>query len=534
MLRWFIENKVASNLLMIAIIVGGLLSLPLLDREVMPGIPLDMIQVNVEYPGASPAEIEERICIRIEEAIHDLEGIKSITSEAVAGRGGVAVEIAKGFETERLLSDIKARVDALDTLPEQAEEPQIQEAPWSEEVIELVVSGDTDEAALREIAYRVRDEVARLPGVDQVNAEGLREPEMAIEVSEHTLGKYNLTFDDVIAAIRRSSINLPGGAIRSSGGDIALRTFEQAYDADDFARIVLLRNPDGTRVLLGDVADIRDDFEETEELSRFNGKRAAAIIVRVRNNPDVVAVNEAVREYVKVARETLPPGMRLDFWLDRSEIFRSRADMLVKSGLMGLGLVFLLLTLFLRPAIAVWVCVGIAVSFMGAIFIIPSTPISINMMTLFAFVLVLGIVVDDAIIIGESIHVQVQRGLRGADAAYEGARRVAKPVIFAALTTMIAFSPALFIEGAAAKMTMPLSVVVILALVFSLVDAFLILPAHLSHLKPIDEQIAPGRLARLRRSVADGLSNFSEQRYRPFIIKAVRSRYLTISVFVAV
>jgi multidrug efflux pump subunit AcrB len=534
MLRWFIDNRVASNLLMIAIILGGVLSMPLLEREVMPGIPLDMIQVDVEYPGASPAEIEERICIRIEEAVHDLEGIESITSEAVAGRGGVMIEIAKGFETERMLGDIKARVDSLDTLPEEAEEPQIQEAPWSESVIELVVSADTDEAALRTIAYRVRDEVARLQGIDEVVVEGLRDPEMAIEVSELTLQKYNLTFDDVVSAIRRSSINLPGGSIRAAGGDIALRTFEQAYDAQDFAEIVLLRNPDGTRVLLGDVADIRDGFEETDELSRFNGMRAAAITVKVRNNPDVVAVNKAVREYAAEARSTLPPGVQLDFWLDRSEIFSSRASMLINSGLMGLALVFLLLTLFLRPAIAVWVCVGIAVSFLGAIFVIPSTPISINMMTLFAFVLVLGIVVDDAIIIGESIHVQVQKGLPGNEAAYVGAQRVAKPVIFAAVTTMIAFSPALFIEGAAAKMSMPLSVVVILALAFSLVEAFLILPAHLSRLKPIDESSNAGFFSRTRRAVADSLSRFSEQRYRPFIIRAIKARYLTLSIFIAV
>lgn len=532
MLRWFIDNKVAANLLMIAILLGGLLSLPLLDREVMPGIPLDIIQVNVEYPGASPAEIEERICIRIEEAIHDLEGIKSITSEAVAGRGGVAVEIAKGFTSERMLSDIKARVDALDTLPEEAEEPQIQEAPWSEEVIELVVSADTDETALRTIAYRIRDAVARLPGVDEVEIEGLRNPEMAIEVAEHTLQKYKLTFDDVVTAIRRSSINLPGGAIRTSGGDIALRTFEQAYDTEDFANIVLLRNPDGTRVLLGDVADIRDGFEETNELSRFNGMRAAAIIVRVRNNPDVVAVNEAVRSYVESARPTLPAGVQLDFWLDRSEIFSSRANMLVSSGLTGLVLVFVVLTLFLRPAIAIWACAGILVAFLGAIMIIPSTPISVNMMTLFAFVLVLGIVVDDAIIIGESVHVQIQKGLKGADAAYEGTRRVAKPVIIAALTTMIAFSPALFIEGAAAKMTMPLSIVVIAALAFSLVEAFLILPAHLSHLKPIDESNDTNVLSVTRRKVANGLSNFTTRRYRPFIEKVVQARYLTLAVFV--
>lgn len=532
MLRWFIDNKVAANLLMIAILVGGLLSLPLLDREVMPGIPLDIIQVNVEYPGASPAEIEERICIRIEEAIHDLEGIKSITSEAVAGRGGVAVEIAKGFTSERMLSDIKARVDALDTLPEEAEEPQIQEAPWSEEVIELVVSADTDETALRTIAYRIRDAVARLPGVDEVEIQGLRNPEMAIEVAEHTLQKYKLTFDDVVTAIRRSSINLPGGAIRTSGGDIALRTFEQAYDTEDFANIVLLRNPDGTRVLLGDVADIRDGFEETDELSRFNGMRAAAIIVRVRNNPDVVAVNEAVRSYVESARPTLPAGVQLDFWLDRSEIFRSRADMLVSSGLSGLVLVFIVLTLFLRPAIALWACAGILVAFLGAIMIIPSTPISVNMMTLFAFVLVLGIVVDDAIVIGESVHVQIQNGLKGAEAAYEGTRLVAKPVIIAALTTMIAFSPALFIEGAAAKMTMPLSVVVIAALAFSLLEAFLILPSHLSHMKPIDESNDTNVLSVARRRVANGLSNFITQRYQPFIEKVVQARYLTLAVFV--
>ena len=532
MIRWFTDNKVAANLLMIAIALGGILSLPLLDREVMPGVPLDMINIDVVYRGASPAEIEERICIRIEEAIHDLEGIKSLTSEAVDGRGGVAVEVAKGFDTQKMLADIKARVDALDNLPEQAEEPQIQEAPWSEEVVELVVSADTDETALREIAYRVRDDVARLPGVDEVNVEGLRQPEMAIEVSEYTLRKYNLAFDDVVSAIRRSSINLPGGAIRAEGGDITLRTFEQAYVAADFEDIVLLRNPDGTRVLLGDVADIRDGFEEIDELSRFNGHRAAAIIVRVRNNPDVVSVNEAVRAYAERARATLPPGVQLDIWLDRSEIFASRANMLLSSGAIGLVMVFVLLTLFLRPIIAIWVCIGIGISFLGALWVIPSTPISVNMMTLFAFVLVLGIVVDDAIIIGESIHVEVESGLRGAEAAYQGAIRVAKPVIFAGVTTMIAFSPTLFMEGAAAKITMALSLVVILSLSFSLIDAFLILPAHLSHLKPLSDKDQMSMLGRVRRGIADSLTNFSRQRYGPFLVRAVRSRYLTLAVFI--
>jgi multidrug efflux pump subunit AcrB len=533
MLRWFIENKVAANLLMTAIVLGGILSLPLLDREVMPGIPLDMVQINVEYPGASPAEIEERICIRIEEAIHDLEGIKSIISEAVDGRGGVAVEVAKGFDTQQVLSDIKGRIDALDNLPEQAEEPQIQEAPWSEEVIELVLSADTDETALRDIALRVRDDVASLPGVDQVDIEGLRQPEMSIEVSENMLRKYQLSFDDIAGAVRRSSINLPGGSVRTDGGDISLRTYEQAYTAEDYAAVVLLRNSDGTRVLLGDIATIRDGFEETNSLSRFNGYRAAALIVRVRNNPDVVTVNEAVRSYADAAQKTLPPGVSLDIWLDRSEIFSSRANMLVSSGLMGLVLVFVLLTLFLRPAIAIWVCVGIAVSFMGALFVIPSTPISVNMMTLFAFVLVLGIVVDDAIIIGESIHVQIQEGLGDNEAAYKGARKVLKPVVFAAVTTMIAFSPALFIDGAAAKLTMPLSVVVILALAFSLIEAFLILPSHLSHLKPISDNPKPGSLAALRLRIASTLSDFSEYKYRPFIERAVNARYLTISCFIA-
>jgi len=533
MLRWFIDNKVASNLLMVAIVLGGLSSLPILEREVMPGIPLDMIQINVDYPGASPAEIEERICIRIEEAIHDLDGVESIISEAVDGRGGVAIEIGKGFSTQKVLNDIKARVDALDTLPEQAEEPQIQEAPWSEEVIELVLRANIDEAALRTLTLRVRDDVARLPGVDQVDVEGLREPEMAIEISEAMLRKYKLAFDDVVNAIQRSSINLPGGALRSEGGDVSLRTYEQAYTEEDFKAVVLLRNPDGTRVTLGDVAEVRDGFEELDELSRFNGQRAAALKVRVRNKPDVVAVNEAVRNYAEEARSTLPPGVELDIWLDRSEIFRSRSEMLITSGLMGLGLVFVLLTLFLRPAIAIWVCVGIAVSFLGALFVIPSTPISVNMMTLFAFVLVLGIVVDDAIIIGESIHVQVQRGLSGKEAAYEGARRVAKPVIFAAVTTMIAFSPALFIDGSAAKLTMPLSVVVILALAFSLVEAFLILPSHLSHLKPVPDNPEPGTLAAVRHRIAKALSDFSTQKYRPFIEKAVSSRYLTLSAFLA-
>jgi multidrug efflux pump subunit AcrB len=253
----------------------------------------------------------------------------------------------------------------------------------------------------------------------------------------------------------------------------------------------------------------------------------------VRNNPDVVAVNEAVRTYADTAKANLPAGVSLKIWLDRSEVFRSRASMLITSGLAGLGLVFVLLTLFLRPAIAVWVCVGIAVSFLGAIFVIPSTPISVNMMTLFAFVLVLGIVVDDAIIIGESIHVQIQEGLKGDEAAYQGASKVLKPVIFAAVTTMIAFSPALFIDGAAAKLTMPLSVVVILALAFSLIEAFLILPSHLAHLKPISDTPAPGSLAALRHRIASTLSDFSQYKYRPFIERAVNARYLTLSCFIA-
>ena len=533
MLKWFIENKVAANLLMFAILLGGALSFPLLDREVLPGIPLDMIQVDVLYPGATPAEIEERISIPIEEAIHDIEGIEHIYSEAVDGRGGVRVEISKGYSTNELLTEIKTRIDSMDTLPEEAEEPIIQEAPWSEEVIELMVSADIDEKSLREISYKIRDDVARLPGIDEVVIKGLRKPELAIEISEFNLQKYNLTFNDVKEAIKSASINLAGGAIKSTAGDITLRTIEQAYTEEDFSKIVLLKDKHGTRVYLSDVATIIDGFEENNIVSRFNGKSAAAILVKVRNNPDVVAVNRAVRNYVAAEEPKMPSGIELDVWLDTSETYESRTSMLINSGILGLGLVFVLLTLFLRPAIAIWVCVGILVSFMGVIFLIPSTPISMNMMTLFAFVLVLGIVVDDAIIIGESIHVQIQRGLTGNEAVYEGAKRVAKPVIFSAVTTMIAFSPALFIDGSAAKLTMPLSVVVILALSFSLVEAFLILPAHLSHLKKIDEKDTTNWFNRNRQKVARSLEYFSEYKYRPTLIKLTNSRYQTFAIFIA-
>lgn len=533
MLRWFINNKVASNLLMIAIILGGALSFPLLDREVMPAIPLDMVQIDVIYPGASPLEIEERICIRIEEAIHDLEGIEHIYSEAVIGRGGVRVEIAKGFSTTKMLGEIKARVDALDTLPEDAEEPLVQQAPWSVEIIELVVSANTDETALRDITYQVRDDVARLPGIDEVIVQGLRQPEMAIEVSEFALQKYNLTFSEVVEAVKSSSVNLSGGAIKASNGDIAIRTFEQAYEQSDYENIVVLTKNNGTRVLLGDIADVVDGFEETNIISRFNNEPAATILIKVRNNPDVIAATQVIRDYVEQTAPQLPAGVNLEFWLDKSETFNSRSTMLVSSGLLGLGLVFILLTFFLRPAIAVWVCVGIFVSFMGAIFVIPSTPISVNMMTLFAFILVLGIVVDDAIIIGESIHVELQQGHEGKTAVYNGARRVAKPVIFAAVTTMIAFSPALFIDGSSAKLTMPLSVVVILALAFSLIEAFLILPAHLAHLKRIDEESDKSLLGRARYKTAKAMTDFSELRYKPLLEKAINNRYQTLAMFVA-
>ncbi len=531
LIKWFVHNPVAANLMMLAILIGGFLTLPTFNREIMPSMPAKFIQISVVYPGGDPVEVEDRINIRIEEAIADIEGVGNVESTASTGLGIVTAEMTTNIDKQKLLNEIKAAVDAINTFPVSAERPVVELIRFKSRSIQVAVMADTDEKTLKTISTKIRDDLSGLPGVDFAEMIGVREYELGIEVSEEALQRYGLTFDEVANKVRGSSLNIPAGVIRAQGGDISLRTSSQAYTAEDFSNIVLIKSTDGAEVLLGDVAHVVDGFVEEPVLSRFNGRSAVLIDVKITTNPDVVGISERVNKYIKDSKVTLPKGVELIGWLDLSNTFNSRANILRNSGAGGLVLVFLLLMLFLRPRIAFWVCIGMLTAFMGTLWVLPVFDVSLNMISLFAFILVLGMVVDDAIIIGESIHSARENGETGVAAAYEGTRRVARPVLYAGLTTMVAFSPILFLSGTAAAVMKPLPYVVIITLAFSLIEAYFILPAHLAHLKKVKSE--KSFIRNIQQAVSNGLKSFIKKIYSPFLAKTLNNRLLTFSAFIA-
>ncbi|HHL43169.1 MAG TPA: efflux RND transporter permease subunit, partial [Hellea balneolensis] len=338
LIKWFARNPVAANLLMLALLVGGFLTLPTYNREIMPSMPIRSIRVQVVYPGGNPAEVEDRISVRIEEAIHDVEGVTNIKSLATEGLGTVDAEIETNANPQKVLGEIKAKVDAILTFPKNSERPTVELNKFRSRAIQLAVIANTDENSLKSIAEDIRDEIGKLPGVDFAETVGVREYELGIEVSEDSLMRYGLTFDEVAQAVRNSSLNLPAGVIQAEGGDISLRTRSQAYTAEDFAKIVLIKNPDGTKIYLGDVAKIIDGFVETPVLTRFNNRPAVMINVLFTTNPDVVGVANRVKKYIKTKSTDLPDGVELVGWLDLSKSFKSRVNILTNSGLGGLVL----------------------------------------------------------------------------------------------------------------------------------------------------------------------------------------------------
>jgi multidrug efflux pump subunit AcrB len=531
--RWFINNPIAANLLMMFLVVGGALGIPALDKQFFPEFEINTVRVSLPYPGAGPAEVEEQICVRIEEAVHDLTGVKEIRSTASQGVGQVLIEAESGYDMQRLTAEVKTRVDAINTFPVDAERPIITEIAYRHHMVVVSLAGDIGERNLKELGEKLRDDLASQPQVSVVEIASPRLYELSVEVSEFTLRRYGLTFNDVVTAIQTSSLNLPAGAIKAEGGDIQLQTRGQAYDREDFERIPLLTNRQGTQVLLGDVAHIVDGFEDRDVRTRFNDKPSHNLHVFVTSNPNTLATSRVVHDWAERTRPTLPPGVELEVWRDSSVPFKGRVNTLVKNGLGGLALVFLVLVLFLRPMLAMWVCVGIGVAFMGTFFVLQYTGVSLNMISLFAFLLILGIVVDDAIIVGESIHSRQSAGEAGAKGALNGATGVIKPVMYAVISTMIFFLPMLFMPGDMADAAKPIPVVVILALAFSLVECLLILPPHLAHMKPV----TPSRFAVLRKleafrqKFATGMTRFAHERYRPFLQRCLQANTLVASIF---
>ena len=534
-IRWFITNTVAANLLMIFIIIAGFFTLSRLRMEVFPDIAIPIINVSVIYPGSSPEDVEESICVKIEEQVQGINGIKKITSTSNEGYGSVNVEVENGYDLDEVKDEVKSKVDGITSFPDGAEKPTVRSFEGQPEVITIAVHGRVDEASLLSIAEGIREEVSDLPSITQTRL-GKKPREISIEVSEETLQKYGLSFDFISNRIRASSMDVPGGAIETYDGEILIRSKGQAYTGEDFGSIPVLSMPDGSTLLLRDISEIKDGFQDVEYDIKFNSEPAYLIRVYRTGDQNALDIAENVHNYLKKKRPTMPPGISLSSMKDESVILRGRIDLLVENAALGLSLVLIVLALFLKPKLAGWVSLGIPISFMGGFWLLPIFDVSINMISLFTFILVLGIVVDDAIVVGENIHIFRKRGLKGPDAALEGAYQVAKPVIFAVLTTMVTFSPMILVEGALGKVWRIIPVVTIVVLIFSLIESLTILPAHLAHLKedsPTKNNFFSKWWNGVQQGIHNGLQMFIKNTYTPVLEWALKNRATTISIAIS-
>ena len=533
MIAWFTRNGVAANLMLFAIVIWGLFTLTRLPLEVFPSFSRDAVNISVAFRGASPSEVEEGITIKIEEAIQDLEGIKELTSSANEGSGTVSAITSKGVDTRKLLEDIKQRVDQIGDFPADADTPRIFIPQRNRDVISVLVAGNMVESDLRSHANRIRDELEALPDVSSVELSGVRDYELAIEVPSQALVSYGLTLADVAQAVSASSLDLAGGAIRTTGGEVLLRANGQASTASQFRDIVLVTREDGARVTLGDIARISDGFDDRELTQSFNSQRSIEIDVFRTGDESAIKVANQVKDYLATLDGTLPTGVTVGYWRDSSRAVKARLNTLLKSAVQGSFLILLLLTLFLRFWVAVWVFVGVPVSILGGIAMMPLMGVTINLLSLFAFILVLGIVVDDAIVTGENIYRRMREDPDRINAAIRGTHEVAVPVTFGVLTTVAAFVPLLLIEGVRGKIFAQIPLIVIPVLLFSLIESKLILPSHLSHLN-FHKKTKPNFFARIQHGIADGLEWFIEHMYQPVLALALRFRYTTLAFFIAV
>lgn len=530
-IKWWASNPVAANLLMLICFVGGIVSYAQIERELEPYVEFPGAWTSVSWPGASPQDVEEQIIVRMEEALSEIQGVNRMWAFAGEGSGSVTVVGKNGVDEADLLADVKRAVDSITAFPPAAEEPQINVFRNQDEIIRLAVSGDDSvtERDLKRFAEKTRREIALLGYVPSVDMFGVRGEEVSIEVSEDALRQYGMTLSEVAQAVRGASVNASSGTVRTDIGNMQLRTRNQANTQEEFENIVIRQDAGGAVIHVRDVATVIDGFEQVNLLATVNGKRTILVQVRSGPNMDIVKMSKNVSEYLEKNADKLPDGMSITTWEDAAELYSGRINTIAKNFFTGLLLVCLTLMLFLRPKIAFWVSMGIATAFAGGLALLPLFDVSFNMISTFAFLLVIGVIVDDAIIVGEAIHFKTESGDRGLAAAENGANMVVKPVIFAVLTTMIFFAPWMYLSGGTSEFTRAISLVVILALFFSLVESLLILPAHLAHLKPVNPK---SRIMRMQKKIADSLTWCAESVYRPMITAALRRRYLTASLFV--
>ena len=524
MIAWFAKNDVAANILLAVILISGLYVVSNhIPVDLFPEFEQRSVRVTMSLPGASPQEVEEGITIRIEEAVQDLEGIRELNSSSSEGSASVTIEVEEGYNVREVLDDVKIKVDAINNFPVDAENLLIQVPQWRRDAIGVVLYGEYDPITLRRLADTVRDELAAIKGISQVEVGGTLPFEISIEIQELVLRKYDLTLEQVATVIRQNATDVSAGNLKTEGGDIFIRSRGQAYNADEYANIPIVTTQDGTMIKLGDLANIVDAFEETPLKTRFNGMPAVEVEVFRTGDESIIEVTQAVKDYVIAKQSQMPEGLSLDFWRDRSEPIKARLATLSTSAWQGALLVITLLALFLRPSVAFWVCLGIPMSFMGAFLLMPIFDVTLNLMSLFAFILVLGIVVDDAIVTGENVYAHLERGENPLDAAIKGTQEVAVPVTFGILTTAAAFLPLAFQTGRGSWYA-AIPFVIIPVLLFSLIESKFILPAHLKHVKPRGDK--PGsKLSEIQKKVARSLEVLIERAYQPVLARAMQWRY---------
>ena len=536
LIDWFTRNGVAANILMVAIVGAGIYSgLNKIILQEFPDYPSRTISVDVQYRGSTPTEIEESIVLRLEENLYDVEGVEEMDARASSNTGVVSLTISDNYDMNRALDEVKNRVDTIRTFPIEAERPRITLRNFEERVITVVIAGDLSEGEMKGLGENIRDEIGSLEGISLTTLKAVRPYEVAIEVPEATLREYGISFDTVVRAVRNHSVDLSAGSIKTDGGNILLRTSQQAYTQADFDEIPVVVTSDGTRITLADIALVQDGFDETPIRSRFNGDRAIAVDVFRTGDQSAIDIGAIVRDFVEKKREMLPDGIALSYWQDDSSRIKSRLDTLRTSAVMGYLLVLIILSLFLRPTLAFWVALGIPIAFSGAFFLLPIMGVSLNLITLFAFILVLGIVVDDAIVTGENVYQHMQRGADATTAAIKGTQEVAIPVIFGVLTTMVAFYPIAVMTGTRGNFFKQIPIVIIPVLFFSLVESKLILPAHLKHCRGLGKkESSRNPFVKFQRFFAEGLEKLIMKFYKPALEFCLKFRYGTVGLFAAV
>lgn len=530
----FARNTVFANIMLVLIFLAGGLSMFSMTRESLPEFSLDMILINVPYPGADPEEVEEGVSRKIEEALEGLEGLKLIETSSRENISTTRLEVHENFDTDKVMDDVRTKINAISTFPEDAEKPVIEELSVLDPVMFLYLSADMSERRIKEWAEQIKDEIQQLPPVSKVSVFGTRKYEIGIEVSEERLRQYGLTFDQVTAAVRRDNLNLGGGTIRTRGEEIRLRTTGRKYTDKELASIVVMAGPDGQIITLDRLADIKDDFSEDPIKGFINGEPAVIIAVSKTSDEDALAISQAVSEFVAKRQNQLPEGVHLRVLSDFTDMLRDRINLMVKNGIIGMIIVFLMLYVFLNARLSFWGGMGIPISIAGALVVLWGIGGTINMVSLFGFILVLGVVVDDAIVVGEAIYVHRKLGKPPLKAAVDGVSEVGMPVIAAVLTTIVAFIPLLYVGGIMGKFIAIMPAVVIACLTVSLVECMLMLPAHLSHLPDVNKENGQlnrftRRLERLHQATSNGMEWFVQHLYKPFLSKVLYWRYISIS-----